>query len=354
VSATIDDVARSAGVSVATVSRALRGLPNVAPSTRDRVLAAAAELQYVAHPQASRLAARRSLTIGLVVPVLGQWFYAQLFSGVEAALAAAGYDVLPYTLARPGGVDEFLEHLPFRKRVDGLIVVDAPLAEGAVDRIAASGLPTLTVGFREPGASSLTVDNVGAARLAVTHLTGLGHRRIAMIGGIEDDPFHFSAPVDRRRGYVEALASVGAEAGPGLVVPGNFSLEGGVEAMHRLLHLAEPPTAVFACSDEMAIGAMQVLRNAGLSVPADVSVVGFDDHDVSEYLGLTTVRQDVAGLGECAADMLLELLRGGEVGPSGGREDHVVHPTRLIVRHSTAEPRGPRAAASAAGPKTLA
>jgi LacI family transcriptional regulator, repressor for deo operon, udp, cdd, tsx, nupC, and nupG len=351
VSATIEDVARSAGVSVATVSRALRGLPNVAPSTRDRVMAAAAELQYVAHPQASRLAARRTLTVGLVVPMLGQWFYAQLFSGVEAELAAAGYDVLPYTLAGPGGVDEFLEHLPFRKRVDGLIVVDAPLAEGAAERITSSGLPVLTVGFREAGASSLTIDNVGAARLAVTHLTGLGHRRIAMIGGIEDDPFHFSVPVDRRRGYVEALATVGVEAEPALVVAGNFSLEGGVEAMHRLLHLEVPPTAVFACSDEMAIGAMQVLRNAGLSVPDDVSIVGFDDHDVSEYLGLTTVRQDVAGLGERAAALLLAALDEDEVAPEPRGETHVVHPTRLVVRHSTTAPRGPDGRLR---PKTLA
>jgi LacI family transcriptional regulator, repressor for deo operon, udp, cdd, tsx, nupC, and nupG len=335
-SATIDDVAKAAGVSVATVSRALRGLPNVAPSTRDRVLAAAGELQYVAHPQASRLAARRSLTVGLVVPMLGQWYYAQLFSGVEAELAAAGYDVLPYTLAGAQGIDDFLEQLPFRKRVDGLIVVDAPLAEAELERLVAGGLPALTVGYRRPGVSSLTVDNVGASRIAVGHLTGLGHRRVAMIGGIEDDPFHFSVPVDRRRGYLDALAAVGLAAEPRLIVPGNFSLEGGVDAMHRLLHLDDPPTAVFACSDEMAIGAMQVARDAGLDVPGDLSVVGFDDHDVSEYLGLTTVRQDVVDLGERAASALLAQLA-PEGSPPG--EQHEVQPTRLVVRRSTAPPR---------------
>jgi LacI family transcriptional regulator, repressor for deo operon, udp, cdd, tsx, nupC, and nupG len=354
VSATIEDVAKAAGVSVATVSRALRGLPNVAPSTRDRVLAAAGELQYVAHPQASRLAARRSLTIGLVVPMLGQWYYAQLFSGVEAELAAAGYDVLPYTLSGPAGVDGFLEHLPYRKRVDGLIVVDAPLAEDEVERIASGGLPTLTVGFRRDDVPSLTVDNVGAARLAVSHLTGLGHRRIAMIGGIEDDPFHFSVPVDRRRGYFDALAAVGLSAEPALIAPGNFSLAGGVDAMHRLLHLPSPPTAVFACSDEMAIGAMQVARDAGRSVPGDLSIVGFDDHDVSEYLGLTTIRQDVVELGERAAALLLAQLQGE---PLEGEERHQVHPTRLVVRRSTAPPGGLVEAGSAVGapgPKTLA
>jgi LacI family transcriptional regulator, repressor for deo operon, udp, cdd, tsx, nupC, and nupG len=122
-------------------------------------------------------------------------------------------------------------------------------------------------------------------------------------------------------------------------VPGNFSLEGGVEAMHRLLHLAEPPTAVFACSDEMAIGAMQVLRDAGISVPEDISIVGFDDHDVSEYLGLTTIRQDVVGLGERAATMLLQILADDQATASDRVPRHLVHPTRLVVRHSTSVPR---------------
>jgi LacI family transcriptional regulator, repressor for deo operon, udp, cdd, tsx, nupC, and nupG len=244
--------------------------------------------------------------------------------------------VLPYTLAGAQGIDDFLEQLPFRKRVDGLIVVDAPLAEAELERLVAGGLPALTVGYRRPGVSSLTVDNVGASRIAVGHLTGLGHRRVAMIGGIEDDPFHFSVPVDRRRGYLDALAAVGLAAEPRLIVPGNFSLEGGVDAMHRLLHLDDPPTAVFACSDEMAIGAMQVARDAGLDVPGDLSVVGFDDHDVSEYLGLTTVRQDVVDLGERAASALLAQLA-PEGSPPG--EQHEVQPTRLVVRRSTAPPR---------------
>jgi LacI family transcriptional regulator, repressor for deo operon, udp, cdd, tsx, nupC, and nupG len=123
---------------------------------------------------------------------------------------------------------------------------------------------------------------VGGGRLAVTHLTGLGHRRIAMIGGIEDDPSTSRCPWTAR-GYLDALAA-GRRGPTPLVVPGNFSLEGGVEAMHRLLHLDDPPTAVFACSDEMAIGAMQVARDAGLGARG-LSIVGFDDHDVSEYLG---------------------------------------------------------------------
>jgi LacI family transcriptional regulator, repressor for deo operon, udp, cdd, tsx, nupC, and nupG len=337
VSATIEDVARRAAVSVATVSRALRGLPNVAPSTRERVLVAAGELQYVADPSASRLAGGRSLTIGLVVPMLGQWYYATLFSGVEAVVAAAGYDVLPFTMSGPGGVDRFLVAMPFRKRVDGLVVADAPLDTEQFTRVADASVAVVTIGILGPGAAGLAVDNAAAARLAVGHLTGLGHRRIALIGGITNDPFRFSTPLDRFRGYRDALEAAGLAYDPELAAPGHFSLEGGAEAMHRLLALDDPPTGIFACSDEMAIGAMQVARDAGLRVPQDLSIVGFDDHDVSEYVGLTTIRQDVVGQGERAAHLLLDALAGARAGAP--REVvHEVYPTRLIVRRTTGPP----------------
>lgn len=332
-SATIDDVARRAAVSVATVSRALRGLPNVAPSTRARVLYAATELQYVADPSASRLAGGRSLTIGLAVPMLGQWYYSKLFSGVEAVVAAGGYDVLPFTLSGPGGVNRFVDTMPFSKRVDGLVVVDAPLDASQFARLADAGAALVTIGLLLRGISGLSVDNTAAARLAVGHLTGLGHRRIALIGGIEDDPFGFSTPVDRFRGYQDALQTAGLPYDPQLAAPGNFSLDGGAEAMNRLLALDEPPTGVFACSDEMAIGAMQVARDAGLRVPEELSIVGIDDHDVSEYVGLTTIRQDVVGQGERAAQMLLDHLLNAL-----NEAIHEIYPTRLIVRRTTGPP----------------
>jgi LacI family transcriptional regulator, repressor for deo operon, udp, cdd, tsx, nupC, and nupG len=324
-------VAARAGVSVATVSRALRGLPNVAPSTRERVLDAAEALHYVADPSASRLASGRSLTVGLVVPMLGQWYYMRALSGVEGVLVAAGYDLLPFTTSGPGGAARFVQELPFRKRVDGLVVIDALLRSEHLDRVVGQSSEVVTVGVVSPSASSVRIENVAAARLAVNHLTGLGHRRIAVIGGLDDDPLEFPVPVERLRGYRQALVAAELATDPELEVPGNFSLEGGAEAMQRLLHLAEPPSAVFALSDEMAIGAMKVARDAGLRVPQDVSIVGFDDHDVAAYLGLTTVRQDVQRLGERAAELL--------VGHLTGEVTEVVHevaPTRLVVRGTTA------------------
>lgn len=331
--AAIEDVARRAGVSVATVSRALRDLPNVAPSTRERVVEAARALQYVADPYAARLAAGRSLTIGLVVPGLGPWYYARLFSGAEARVRAADLDLLAFTTSGHGGGQGFLDQLPFRKRVDGLILADTSLARDDVERIVGAALPTVTLGFRVDHVPSVAIDDVGAARLATLHLTRLGHRRIAVIGAADDDPLSLAVPVARLRGYRAGLEAAGISYDPHLCAPATFSLEGGAEAMRRLLRLDAPPTAVFACSDEAAIGAMRVLRDASLDVPGDVSIVGFDDHDVSEHLGLTTVRQDVSGQGERVAAMLLALLE-GETDP----DLHEVHPTRLVVRGTTAPP----------------
>ena len=334
VSATIEDVARAAQVSVATVSRALRGLPNVAPSTRARVVAVASELEYVADPTASRLAGGRRMVLGLVVPMLGQWYYAKLFSGVEAVATVAGYDVLPFTTSGPGGTGRFVRQLPFRKRVDGLILADAPFDDAQFAAVTRTGVPMVSLGAFAPGVSGIAVDNSAAARLAVDHLTSLGHVRIALIGGSPDDPFRFSVPVDRFNGYRDALASAGLSFDPALVVPGNFSAEGGAEAMLQLLSSPSPPTAVFACSDEMAIGAMQVARDAGVRVPEDLSVMGIDDHDISAYVGLTNIRQDVTGQGERVAQLLLERLRS-----EGGHDEiHERHPTRLVVRRTTGPP----------------
>jgi LacI family transcriptional regulator, repressor for deo operon, udp, cdd, tsx, nupC, and nupG len=346
VSATIEDVARRAQVSVATVSRALRDLPNVAPATRERVAAAARDLQYVADPSASRLAGGRGLTVGMVVPSLARWYDAQLLAGAEAELAgsdrtdarAGGYELLPFSSASIGGMDHFFGTRPFRKRVDGLIVAEGPLEEDQIERIADAGVALVTVGFLHEETPGLTIDHAAAAGLAVAHLAGLGHRRVALLGGV-DETLRFSPLSERYRGYTDAIEGAGLDADPRLAVPGACSLRGGADAMHRLLELPAVPTALVACSDEMAIGAMQVARDAGLRVPGELSIVGIDDHDVAEYVGLTTVGQDVIGQGARAVQLLLEYLTEGTA-----EVVHETSPTRLLVRRTTGPPapRSPR------------
>lgn len=331
-SATIGDVARLAEVSVATVSRALRGLPNVAPATRARVIAAAEELHYVADPQASRLAAGRSHTVGVVVPKIGQWYYARLFEAVNATVSPQGYDVLPFALTDETSRQRFLERRPFRKRVDALVVADVPMTDGQLASMAEADIPIVTVGLRTEVFSSILVDNVGGSRMAAEHLIGLGHEDIALLGGQHGETFQFQIPLDRREGFLRAMKARDIPVRDDLMVDAEVAMSGGAEAMQGLMQLDDRPTAVMAMSDEMAIGAMQVARDYGLRVPDDVSIIGFDDHEVSEFIGLTTVRQDVDAQGHEAAEWVLESLAGSP------EVHHVVLPARLVVRRTT----GPR------------
>jgi LacI family repressor for deo operon, udp, cdd, tsx, nupC, and nupG len=334
VSATIGDVARLADVSVATVSRALRGLPNVAPATRARVIAAAQELHYVADPQASRLAAGRSSTIGVVVPRIGQWYYASILDAVDRIVGAANYDLLPFTLPDHDARERFLEGMPFRKRVEGLIVVDVPMADAELLRMASADIPIVTVGLRTQAFSSLTVDNLQGSRTVTEHLLALGHRRLGFIGGHQREPFNFPIPSLRRKGFEAALAGRGLVVDDTLVADAELTAAGGAEAMTQLMHVDERPTGVVVMADEMAFGAMQVAHDLGLRVPEDLSIVGFDDHELAEFVGLTTMRQDVPAQGRAAAGWLLEAL----VATDRLDMHHEVLPTRLLVRRTTAAP----------------
>ncbi len=327
----IEDVARLAGVSIATVSRALRGLPDVAPATRDRVVEAAAQLDYVASPFAARLASGRTATVGVVVPFVNRWFFAEVIGTVETALRRAGYDLLLYNLGDEAGRARFFDVMPMRKRVDAVLVASLVLSDEEFDALSALKRPVGLLGLQRPGFLSARIDDVGGARQAVSHLLELGHRRIALIGGDTADPMRFTPPLHRRDGYRDALRAAGVEPDPALEVLGYFTVDGGSEATQRLLAVPERPSALFAESDEMAYGALGTLRRAGLRVPEDVAVIGFDDHANAQLMDLSTVRQPVA---EQALDITIRLL---SVVAAGGEADgaSVVLPTQLVVRGST-------------------
>jgi DNA-binding LacI/PurR family transcriptional regulator len=317
------------------VSRALRGLPDVAPDTRERVVRAARDLDYVASPYAARLASGRTGSVGVVVPFVTRWFFTQVVAGAERVLRDAGYDLLLYNLGGPAGRDRFFGRMPVRKRVDGLLVLCTPMAEAEIAAVRALRLPVVVVGAVQAGFASVRVDDAASARLAVNHLIELGHRRIGLISGGSDEAMYASATIDRRRGYWRALRDAGIRLDPDLDVPGHFTPEGGRAAMEWLLGLPEPPTAVFAASDEMAYGAMRAIRAAGLTVGRDISVVGFDDHEMSDLLELTTVAQPAVRQGELAARALLAAL-----GPKAPAPRAQTVPTRLVVRGSTRRPAG--------------
>jgi LacI family transcriptional regulator, repressor for deo operon, udp, cdd, tsx, nupC, and nupG len=333
--AKIDDVARLAGVSTATVSRALRGLPVVVPETRDRVLSAAAQLGYVASPNAARLAGGRTGSVGVFVPQVTSWFFATLVDAAEEVLRDSGRDVLLFNLrGGQAAAGRLLHGSGLDKRVDALMLAGVPRTFGDEDAFDRLGLPVVIIGGRRTGWGSVRIDDVAAARTATEHLISLGHRCIAHLAGAQD-AFASTVHVDRRLGYVAALRAAGLPLDEERVVEVEFSVDGGAHGMAELLRRGDPPTAVFAACDEMAMGAVRTLREWGLAVPADVSVIGIDDHILAPVLGLTTVAQPAAAQGRLAASMLMEML----TGEPDVRVSDVVVPTRLVRRETTGPPR---------------
>ncbi|MCU1441652.1 MAG: LacI family transcriptional regulator [Rhodoglobus sp.] len=333
----INEVAQLAGVSTATVSRALSGNGHVSEATRRRVHAAALELEYVVSSNASSLATGRTKNVGVVIPFLNRWFYGAVLEGAEQALLSHGYDLTLYNLS--GGNDErrtVFEHFLLRKRVDAVIAISLELTPNEVSRLLDMNKPIVGVGGPLPGVRTLSVDDVAIARLATEHLLALGHRAIAHIGGNPDYELDFHLPTNRRYGYEAALEEAGVAIDPTLFHAADFTLQGGHAAAKQLLgNPRKRPTAIFAASDEMAIGAILAARDLGLHVPDDVSVIGIDDHELAEFFGLTTIAQFPALQGRMAVDILMEQLQPTHTADASS---NTPLPFELIVRSSTTRP----------------
>ena len=329
----ISDIALAAGVSIATVSRALRNLPNVAPRTRKRVAEVAAELGYEAHPQASRLASGRTWTIGLAAPLFGTWFPSRALGGINSVFAKAGYDLLISMMATPEDRRRFLhEALSFCRRVDGIVLIDTFVSAEGGSADSFFDRPVVAVGERLAGAASISIDNRLAARRAVEHLIELGHERIGLVIGPIIAQLPTPDPRLRRLGYEDALRAAGLKVDPSLAVQGDGLAGGGARALSKLIAGSDPPTAVFCMTDEMAFGTLDAARGAGMAVPGDLSVIGFDDHDLAEALGLTTMRQSVGEMGARAAEEVLALIDGREA------PRDITWEVPLVVRATTAAP----------------
>lgn len=308
--ATIDDVARAAGVSTATVSRALRNHAYVAESTRRRVLQAAEQLSYVVNSNAAALASGQTRTVGLLAPLLTSWYTSEVVAGVEEVFAQARYDLLIGTANPLARERIFRGDARFQQRIDGVILVDVFCSEEGASQLAALDTPVVVLGERLSAVTSISVDNKRGARMAAKHLIGLGHRRIGLVGGHAHLDVLHNVPSERAAGFKSALAAAGLNLPGQLVVDGDFTIEGGRQAIHTLLSRARPPTAVWLMSDEMGFGALQALRELNLVAGRDVSIIGFDDHPASDAFGLTTIRQPVRDSGRLGARLMLDQLEG--------------------------------------------
>jgi len=316
-SVTIKDVAREARVSVATVSRALNGHENVAESVRQQVLATADRLRYQPHAAARSLSSRRTQTIGVVLPDLYGEFFSELIRGIDLVARARRQHLLVSSYhGHPEEQGEALRAM--RGRVDGLLVL-SPYTDRPgflVDNLPSS-LPVVLINTDVQDASypALTIDNYSAAVAMVEHLAQSGHRRIAFIGGPEGN---FDAR-ERLRGYRDAMARFVPGAAP-QEFSGDFSESTGYEAGKRIAQSAEKPQAVFAANDMMALGCLYAFNEAGVRVPHDVALAGFDDIPLARFVHptLTTMRVSIAELGGQAMSRLLEAIEsdGARVAPS--------------------------------------
>lgn len=331
--ATIADVAAAAGVGAGTVSRVLNNSPRVSDATRARVQAAIERLDYRPNPMARGLSRGRSQTLGVIVPFFTHASAVERLRGVVAALEGSPYDLVLFNVESPVHRDEHFASLTRRDRADGLLVVSLPPPDGSLKRLADSGVPVVLLDARGAGVPAVVTDDVEGGRIATRHLLALGHERIAFIGDEPDNPFGFTSSGDRERGFVEAMGTAGVEIRPGYIRHGPHVRSVARRLTEELLARRHPPTAIFAASDTQALGVLEAVRAAGLRVPADLSVVGFDDVEVSSYAGLTTVRQPLYESGLKATTLLLEALGTGPLAP-------VQHPLalELITRETTAAP----------------
>lgn len=324
---TIKDVARLANVSVATVSRALNGHENVAAAVRERVLAIASSLDYSPHHAARVLSSRRTQTVGVVLPDLPCEYYARLMCGIDLAARERGLQLL-VSGHHQSQQAQGAALRSMRGRVDGIIVMSP---HAGVDVLAAhlpAALPVLLLDSdaQPPNVRSLRIDNYGAARALLRHLLDRGYRRIAFIAGRE---CHFNAD-ERLRGYRDGLAEWLPQAQP-WVLAGDFDVASGHRAGKALLAAPRLPDAVFAANDTMALGCMLAFGAAGVRVPGDIALAGFNDIPLAQYMhpALTTMRVDIAGFGARALHLLLE-----DSGEEGATEPLCL-PAELVVREST-------------------
>lgn len=312
----------------------LNDSPQVSAATRARVLDAIGALDYRPSPLARGLSRGRCQTLGVVIPFFTHASAVERLRGVVAELDASHYDLVLFNVESPVHRDEHFRALRRRDRADGLLVLSLPPPERELKRLLAAGVPVVLVDSVARGVPAILTDDVEGGRLATQHLLELGHTRVGFIGDDPQNALGFTSSAKRERGYRDALAGAGIRVRARHVRYGRHDRGVAQRLASRLLALRPRPTAVFASSDIQALGVIAAAREAGLTVPDDLSVVGFDDIELAAYAGLTTIRQPLYESGRLGARVLLDALA-GERPPEP--VEHVL-PLELVVRTTTTRP----------------
>ena len=326
----IVEIAKRAGVSPATVSRALRGINHVNEKTRKKIVDVARDLDYPIRPDLlPRGAIEKTNSIGVIAPFLSRWYFSQAVAGAEQALREAGMDLLLYNFAQVDARERVLMQKKLVDKVDGLIVISLPPSEKEFERLLNLGIPVSLLGVTSELCPSVSIDDVQGARIATQHLVDMGHRDMAIITGQREPVFEFKVANQRLQGFMEVLQENNIDFNPRNELFSDFTSTTAEIAMEEFLIRKNLPTAIFCESDEMAFGVYQALKKRGMRVPEDISIVGYDNHDFAATIGLSTVAQPVRFLGQLAASQVMALLEKPESAIT-----QMVIPTQLIVRES--------------------
>jgi DNA-binding LacI/PurR family transcriptional regulator len=333
---TIRDVARAAGVSPGTVSRAINDSPLVNERTRHRIMQVVEELDYTPNLVARRLSIGKTLAVAVIVPFFTRPSVSERLNGAVSALSQTQYDLVIHDIETVEQREAGFEDVLRKERVDGALIISLPILDREVPLLATADVPIVLIDTDHPELTMLhrlTVDDVAGGQSATEHLIQLGHKRIGFIGDFVENPFHFISSRDRYYGYLRALRAAG------LPFVSQYYAEdqhGRREARHqakKMLSLPTPPSAIFAASDTQAIGVLGAASELGLRVPEHLSVIGYDDTEIAEIVGLTTVRQLLFESGQRGVELLLEAIEDPEMEPF-----QEVLPTELVARGTTGPP----------------
>jgi LacI family transcriptional regulator len=306
--ATIYDVAQRAGVSITTVSRVLNSPQQVNQTTRARVLAAIDELGFVPRAEATARARKGTGRIGILAPFFTYLSFVDRLRGVTDALADTAYELVIYSVGSSIRRDGYLTTLPITRRLDGLIVMSLPFDEAAAQRLLTHGLTTVLIEAPQSSFSGVEIDDHAGGRIAAEYLLKQGHRRCGFVGDTDVPDYAIHTSDWRLAGYRRALNQAGITLPEDYIGLAPHGLEQARQQAHQLLSLPKPPTAIFAPSDTQAMGVLKAARERGLSVPGDLAVIGFDDVEIADYVGLTTISQHLKESSRVAVEMLLARL----------------------------------------------
>jgi len=327
---TIYDVARLAGLSISTVSRVLNSPEKVNEAKRLKVMEAIDTLNYIPQAEARARALQNTRRIGILTPFFTSPSVVQRLRGMDSVLADRNYEIIIYTVDSVRKLDTYISSLPLTGNLDGLIILSLPYNDESAFRLIRHRLEAVSIEFTHQNLSGVLIDDVYGGRLAARHLISKGHKRLALVGDVNPPEYAIRPVVGRLEGFRQGLEEANFHLEDRYICSVTYLQEPTRQAARKLLSMPERPTAIFAAADIQAIAVIRVAREMGLRIPDDLAVIGFDDLDVAEDIGLTTIRQPLDESGRIAAQLLLDRLEN-----AGRPVQHVQLPLSLVVRDTT-------------------